>query len=88
MLRELSDGFAKHQMRSAHADKCTQHLGGNICQDIAPANTALEGIRQRYRRVEVRARDWSECKNQGHQHRARGQRIGEQGNSDITAAYT
>ena len=38
-----------------------------------------------YRPVEVRTRDWSNCENQGHQHGARGQRIGEQGNSDIAA---
>ena len=75
--------FAKHQMRRADADKCTQHLGDDIRRGIAPANPALRGISKRYGRVEVRARDWPECENQGHQRSTRGQRIGKQGYGDI-----
>ena len=83
VLRDLYEGFAKHQVRRAHADKCTQYLGDDIRRDIAPANPALRGISKRYRRIEVRARDWPECENQGHQRSARGQRIGKQGNGYI-----
>ena len=30
VLRDLDEGFAKHQMRRADADKCTQNLGDDI----------------------------------------------------------
>ena len=72
-------------MRRANADKCTQYLGTDIRRNIAPANPALRGLGKRYRRIEVRARDWPECENQGHQRSARGQRIGKQGDSYIAA---
>ena len=39
VLRDLYKGFAKHQMRRAHADKCTQHLGDDIRRGIAPAKS-------------------------------------------------
>jgi dienelactone hydrolase len=45
VLRELYDGFAKHQMCSAHADNCTEYLGADICWDIPTANAALGSIR-------------------------------------------
>ena len=83
VLRDLYEGFTKHQMGHSHADKCTQYLGNDICWNIAPADPSLRGISEGYRRIEVRARDWPTRKNEGHQHSARGQRIGKQGNSYI-----
>jgi hypothetical protein len=63
MLRDLYEGLAKHQMRRAHAHKCTQYLGDDIRWGIAPGNSALKGIRKRYRWIKVRTRDGPECKN-------------------------
>ena len=70
-------------MRRADADKCAHQLGEDIRRGIAPANPALRGISKGYRRIKVRARDWSKCENQGHQRSTGGQRIGKQGYGDI-----
>jgi hypothetical protein len=51
MMRDLYEGFTKHQMRRSHADKCTQYLGDDIRWGIAPANPALRGISKGYRRL-------------------------------------
>ena len=85
VLRDLYEGFAKHQMRRAHADKCTQHLADDIRRGISPGDPALRGISERYRWIKMRSRDWPECENEGHQRSASGQRIGKQGYGNIAA---
>jgi len=75
-------------MRRGYARKRAGDLRRQITRRLTPWQSALRGIRERYRRIEVCTRDWAEGKNQRHQHCAGGQRIGQKSKREISARKT
>ena len=59
------------------------HLRGNVTQRIARRQFAFQGKDQRYRGIEMRARDRPENGNENHKDRAGRKRIAEQRQRDI-----
>ena len=77
MLRYLEDRLREHKVCSPYADYRAHGLGRDIARNVAPAHPALARISQRDGRIEMRAGNRAESKNERYQRRARRQRIRE-----------
>ena len=75
----------EHDVRRRDAGEGARDLRSDVPRHLAPRESALRGVGERHRRVEVRARNRPERQDQRDERRARRERVGEQRDRDVPA---